>query len=100
MFPRSKNEHRYMSVRMGIRRMSTLRHSRLSSSALSVGGGGSVSSPPYANFSDLRDLRDSDGTFSMLAFSDIVSFVVRLVGAKCLLSSSLADPDVQALGLR
>ena len=78
MFPRSKNEHRYMSVRMGMRRMSTLRHSRRSSSALSVGGGGSVSSPPYANFSDLRDVSsraEEDGACSMLAFSDIVAFV-------------------------
>lgn len=44
--PRSKKEHRYIRVRMGINIRSIFLHNFLSCSGVSVGGGGNDESPP------------------------------------------------------
>lgn len=69
-----------MIVMIGIMCQSIFLHSRLSSSAVSTGGGGSVSSPPYASSLD-EDGAVEDAfstiTTSMASFS-IVSLLKLL----------------------
>lgn len=50
--PRSKNENRYISERIGISRKSILRHNFFSCSGVKFGGGGRDESPPKSIFSD------------------------------------------------